>query len=113
MLPLITRRGMRLTLGAKTADSRTGNYRFQRSYSLSTKMERVVTPTGSRGKTPLRGLSISPMIELLLANWIWFAAFHFCTHEVPIIGLAIYGIYRYFRPKKHECCTHDGGTHED
>lgn len=46
------------------------------------------------------------MIELLLANWAWVVLFHFCTHEVPIVGLAVYGIYRYFRPKPKECPGH-------
>lgn len=61
------------------------------------------------------------LIEFLLANWVAVAVFHFCTHELPMIGAAGYFVYRYFWPKPPEeieykwvnvpepedCCDHE------
>jgi hypothetical protein len=53
------------------------------------------------------------MIELVLANWIWLAVIHICTHELPMIGLGAYVIYCSIRkrqpdgPREQPCCQHE------
>lgn len=52
------------------------------------------------------------MIELLLANWLWVVLLHFCTHELLMVGMAVYVAHRYCRrtvssDDEHECCEHD------